>query len=457
MGDAAKILVVDDEPSVRETLGILLEEEGYSTEFAESAESALAFVSEHPVDLILTDVRMDEMSGVDLLRAAKQHDDAVEVIVMTAYGSTEDAVEAMKLGAYDYLTKPFNLDELRVLVRRALEKRALGTENERLREQLRSHLAAGQMVVASAAMNRLLELVQRVAKVDATVLITGESGVGKEIVARSIHELGSRCERPFVAVNCGALPENLVEAELFGHEKGAFTGADRAKPGLVEQADGGTLFLDEIGELPMAAQVKLLRVVQELLVRRLGGQRERKLDVRFVAATNRDLEAQVQAGTFREDLFYRLNVFRIDVPPLRERRDDIPVLAREFCLQSCQRIGIEPLEIEPDVLDALMTYDFPGNVRELQNVVERAVILSSGGRLSLQDLPSEFNPGSVNRGGGDLPEPSDGFDVEAYMASIERALFIAALDKANGVRNRAAELLGLSFRQFRYKASKFGI
>lgn len=457
MVKADRILVVDDEQSLRESLEILLGREGYVVRTAADVDHALAELRSFAPDLILTDMKMDQGTGVDLLRDAKAIDPRVEVIVLTAYARAEDAVEAMKLGAYDYLIKPFNVEELRLQVERALEKRRLGVENVRLRERLRTREQVGEIVVASDAMANVIEMVDRVAAVDATVLITGESGVGKEVVARRIHERGPRSEASFVAVNCGALPENLIESELFGYERGAFTGADRAKPGLIETADRGTVFLDEIGELPVSAQVKLLRVLDDCSIRRLGGEKGRPLDARFIAATNRDLENDVRTGEFREDLYYRINVLRIHIPPLRERPEDVEVLVREFSHRAGKRLGIEVEEIDPQLVDLLKEYSFPGNVRELENLVERAVILSGGARLTPDALPADVTGSDrlvqeVARG-----DIGPGFDLTDYLEGIERRLLRRALRTTDGVKTEAAELLGLTFRQFRYKLKKYGI
>lgn len=450
-----RLLVVDDEPSLRETLDIALRRAGHTVRCAASAPEALEALAASSFDLVITDVRMPDMSGIDLLARIKAVDPAVEVIVATAFARAEDAVEVMKAGAYDYIIKPFNLEELRVLVERALERRQLGFENARLRAALAARQVSG-FKAWSPAMRTVAELVGKVAVVDSTVLITGESGVGKEVVAKDIHARSPRCDGPFVAVNCGALPEHLVEAELFGHERGAFTGAERARPGLLEQAHGGTLFLDEIAELPLAAQVKLLRVLQEQRVRRLGSEQEQQLDVRFIAATNRSLEAEVRAGRFREDLFFRLNVVRIEIPPLRERPEDIRELARQLAAEAGARLGVVVDEVEPAVLDQLCRYDFPGNVRELQNLIERAVILSGGGRLTIDTLPRDLREQGPEppSPGEELPE---NFSIDDYLAGIERDLIERAISESGGVKTRAAERLGLSFRQFRYKAKKYGL
>lgn len=453
----ARVIVVDDESSLRETLEIALRRVGYEVESFGRADSALERLDRGGVDLVLTDVRMPGLSGIDLLREIRRRGGDVEAIVMTAFARAEDAVEVMKAGAYDYLIKPFNLEELRVLVERALDRQRLDRENRSLKAQLGA-ARREELVAASPAMREVRRMAERVAAVDSTVLITGESGVGKEVVARFIHHASRRAEGPFVAVNCGALPESLIESELFGYEKGAFTGADRARAGLLEQASGGTVFLDEIGEVPAAAQVKLLRVLQEQRVRRLGAQDERALDARFIAATNRNLEDQVRAGSFREDLYYRLNVVRIEIPPLRARPDDLQVLVPVLARNAGVRLGLPVTAIDPAVIHRLAGQPLPGNVRELQNILERAVVMSGGGQLTVEHLPASASA-AIDRSG--LPEAPKslppGFDLEAWLARQEESLMRSALAAAGGVKTHAAELLGLSFRQFRYKADKYGL
>lgn len=448
------VLIVDDERSMRETLAIALEEEGYEIALAASIDEAFAALRKFDVSVAVTDMRMPGGDGVEFLRQAKLADESIEVILMTAFGTAESAVEAMKLGAYDYLTKPFNLDELKVLIRRALERRTLAQDNIRLRQQVKSKSANIGLVAKSPKMQDIVDVIQRIASRDITVLIAGESGVGKEVIAQTIHASGQRADGPFVPVNCGALPENLVEAELFGYERGAFTGADRSKEGLLEHANGGTMFLDEVGELPLPAQVKLLRVLQEQTVRRLGGSKERKLNIRFISATNRPLEEHVRSGEFREDLFYRLNVFRIDVPPLRERKEDIPELISACCKKIASRLGVEKVIVDPLVSVALSEYAFPGNVRELENILERAMILAQNGQITLELLPVEVRISGATTSESAMQKIGGGFNLETYLMGIERRYFQEALTQAGGVRTKAAELLGLSFRQFRYKAKK---
>ncbi len=454
---SARVIIVDDEASLRETLEIALRRVGYEVESFARADAALVRLDQGGVDLVLTDVRMPGLSGIDLLREIRRRGGDVEVIVMTAFARAEDAVEVMKAGAYDYLTKPFNLEELRVLVERALDRQRLDRENRSLKAQLGA-ARREELVAASPAMQEVRRMAERVAAVDSTVLITGESGVGKEVVARFIHHAGRRADGPFVAVNCGALPDSLIESELFGYEKGAFTGADRARAGLLEQAAGGTMFLDEVGELPLAAQVKLLRVSQEQRVRRLGAQDERNLDARFIAATNRNLEDQVREGSFREDLYYRLNVVRIEIPPLRTRPDDLQVLVPMLARAAGLRLGLPVTGVDPAVIRRLAGLPLPGNVRELQNILERAVVMGGGGQLTVEHLPAQVSSAAPVAGSEEAPTTlPPGFDLEAWLARQEESLMRTALVAAGGVKMRAAELLGLSFRQFRYKADKYGL
>ncbi|HJZ83929.1 MAG TPA: sigma-54 dependent transcriptional regulator, partial [Polyangia bacterium] len=371
---SGRILIVDDEASMREFLSICLRRAGYAVEPASGGPEALRKLDgDSDFDVVVTDLKMPGSGGLDVLDAVKKRAPSTEVIVITAYATPETAIAAMKRGAYDYLTKPFKVDEIEVVVARAMEKRALVRENRLLRAELKGQYHLDRLVGKSAAMARVFDLVRKVAAAKTNVLITGESGTGKELVARALHQIGSRPDGPFVAVNCGAIPEALLESELFGHLRGAFTGADRDHPGLFVAASSGTLFLDEIGELPMALQVKLLRALQERSVRPVGGSTEREVDVRVVAASNRDLEGEVERGAFRQDLYYRLNVIQIQMPPLRARRDDIPLLAHLFAERYAAELGKPVPILAPDALRALCEYDYPGNVRELENLVERAV------------------------------------------------------------------------------------
>jgi two-component system response regulator PilR (NtrC family) len=452
---AHRILVVDDERSMREFLEIFFRREGYEVTTADSVEQALAAVDADDHDLVITDIQMPDRTGLDLLHELRETSPETPVVVITAFATTENAIAAMKQGAYDYITKPFKVDEIRVVVEKALEKKLLASENRRLRKELRTQARSRSLVGASVAMHRVYELVAQVAATKANVLIAGESGTGKELVARAIHDQSDRSDKPFVAVNCAAIPENLLESELFGHVKGAFTGAVHAKAGLFETADGGTLFFDEIGELPGALQVKLLRVIQEKTIRRVGGTPDRKVDVRIVAATNRRLEEEVAAGRFREDLYYRLNVIQIGLPPLRERAEDIPLLVQHFIEKYAAELGREIEGASDDALDALLAYPFPGNVRELENVIERAVALTRERVIRCDALPPNvLRPPET---AGESRIPADGVDLDQLVASYERGLILEALSRTGGVKKRAAALLGVSFRSFRYRLEKLGL
>jgi two-component system response regulator PilR (NtrC family) len=448
-----RVLVVDDEASMRELLTILLRQEGYDVVTADGGEAAVGFLGRETFDLVITDLRMAGADGLDVLRAAKEQAPRTVVLVVTAYASTESAVEAMKLGAYDYVTKPFKVDELKVTVTNALERRRLQEENLALKRQLRRERGFDNFIARSRAMLDVFETIRKTADSGSTVMITGESGTGKELVAQALHSESSRKHRPFVSVNCGAVPETLLESELFGHVKGAFTGAVATTEGLFAAADGGTLFLDEITEVPASVQVKLLRVIQERQIRRVGDTKDQKIDVRLIAASNRDPGKAVRDGTLREDLFYRLNVIPIHLPPLRDRRDDIPLLVAHFIKRISTEVGREVSGVAPDAMAALEQYHWPGNIRELENVIERAIVLGSGHMLDLAALPAGIcRP--QDRDEPPLDIPPAGLDLEATLDRIEHGLIQTALQRAGGVQTRAAELLRLSFRQFRYKLQK---
>ncbi len=458
-----RILVVDDDLSMRQFLRILLEREGYRVATAESAERALAEARAEWPALVLTDLNMPGRSGLELLREIKAEAAAarrdVEVVVVTAFGSTESAVQAMRDGAADYVTKPFNNAELLLVVRRALERRQLEQQVERLRTEVRSQYHLGNLVGASKAMQGVYDLVRRVKDTRINCLIEGESGSGKEMVARAIHYSGVRRDEPFVAVNCGAIPESLVESELFGHVKGSFTGAVRDKQGLLKAAHGGTIFLDEVVSLPLSAQVALLRAIQERRFTPVGAVREVEVDVRILAACNVRLEDAVANGSFREDLYYRLNVVRIPLPPLRERSDDIPELARHFLRRFAEEYGKPVTGFRPEAMEAMVRWHFPGNVRELQNTVERAVALCAGSLIGVEDLPERM------RGAGPVAMPSadeqgfpaEGLNLDALLAGTERAWLLRALEAAGGNKTQAASLLQMSFRSYRYRLAKFGL
>jgi len=432
-------------------LQILLRREGYRVDVVDGVHAARdKLASAEPYDVVITDLVMPDGTGMEVLDAVRARSADTQILMITAYATTEQAVEAMRKGAYDYVQKPFKNHELLITLEKALEKHDIVAENQTLRAEVQSRWSEGQLIGKSPAMDRLRDLIKRVASSTTSVLITGESGTGKEMVARALHFQSARAKEPFVVLNCGAMPENLIESELFGHVKGAFTGANTDKEGLFRAADGGTLFLDEVGELPPPLQVKLLRVLQERKVRPVGGSTEVEVDVRVLAATNRNVESEVDAGTFREDLFYRLNVIRIEVPPLRERPEDIPVLAGYF-LQKHAAVQGRRLEFSPEAVRWLAQQSYAGNVRELENMVERGVTLSPGSTVNREDL-GDTHPSRKATNISLIPEGR--FDLDAYLTQVERELLLRALDQADGVRKKAAELLGMSFRQFRYRLAK---
>lgn len=443
-----KVLIVEDDPVQQALLKESLESRGFHVLVASSGEEALETMEQETPDLVLLDQRLPGISGFEVLQWIREHHPWVPVLMITAFGEIPLAVEAMKQGAFHYLTKPVDLRELESLMRRALEHSALLRENQILRETLASTVPETPVIYVSSAMQEVMSFVARVAPTDATVLITGETGTGKELIARVIHQLSPRASRPWVAVNIAALPETLIESELFGHEKGAFTGADRPRVGKFEAAHRGTLFLDEVGELPASTQVKLLRFLQEHVIERLGSNRPIPVDVRVIAATNRDLEALVQEGKFRQDLYYRLNVIHIHLPPLRERREDILPLARYFLERYAKKHGKPVREFSQEALEALLRYDFPGNVRELQNLIERAVVLSRTEYVTVQDLFPGTRPGL---------DPASTGTLDERLQAFERQLILDALKKAGGVQTKAAELLGLSERALRYRMQRLGL
>jgi two-component system response regulator PilR (NtrC family) len=451
----ARILVVDDERSMQEFLEIFFRDEGYDVVTAGDVQSALLHCESDEFDVVITDIQLPDGSGLEVLRAVQDASPETMVIMITAFASTETAIAAMKEGAYDYISKPFQVDEIRIVVEKALEKKLLSSENRRLRSELRSRSRDRSMVGSSSAMQRIYDLVRQVADTKTNVLISGESGTGKEMVARGIHQSGDRRDHPFVAVNCAAIPENLLESELFGHVKGAFTGAVQNRAGLFEAADKGTLFLDEVAELPPPLQVKLLRMIQEKTIRRVGGTSDRRVDVRILAATNRNLQEEVRAGRFREDLFYRLNVIEIELPPLRERPDDIPLLVSHFTEKYAAELGKRIEGATEAAMERILAYPFPGNVRELENVIERAVALCRDGRIDVEALPPSLLEPAPR---GDRPLiPPEGVSLEALTEDYERGLLLEALQRSGGVKKRAAALLGISFRSFRYRLEKLGL
>lgn len=449
------VLIIDDEPGLRQTVSIILGGEEYEVLTAADGEEGLLRARESEPDIILCDVRMPRLSGLDFLERYQEEGGKALVIMMTAYGSVDLAIEAMKKGAYDYISKPFSADQLILTLKKAEEREALRREVGRLREEVRIERRFEEIVTRSAAMEEALSMASRVARYPSPVLVTGESGTGKELVARLIHSQSDRAEKKFVPLNCGAIPENLLEAELFGYVRGAFTGAERERPGLFEEASGGTLFLDEIGEMPALLQVKLLRALQEGEVRRLGENRAREVDVRIVAATNKDLEEEIRAGRFRQDLYYRIAVVPIHLIPLRQRREEIPLLARHFVEVHNERLRLDLDGIESDALRLLSDYGWPGNVRELENTIERAMVLATGRKITIADLPPHIsNPVPII----DSPELSmDELSVKKHSAALEKRLIIKALERTRGNKTRAAELLELSSRALLYKMRDYEI
>jgi two-component system response regulator PilR (NtrC family) len=454
---APRILVVDDEQSMRELLEIVLRREGYDVVIADNGRAALSALERDPVDLLISDIKMPDMSGVDVLRAARGIDPDILAIMITAFASTETAVEALRLGAHDYISKPFKVDELKLRVRKALERVRLQQENLILKRTLNSSHQFCNIIGRSDAMISVFRLVETVATTNSTILITGESGTGKELVARAVHFNSLRRERPFVALNCGALTETLLESELFGHMRGSFTGAAANKKGLIEVAERGTIFLDEIGDMSPMMQVKLLRVLQERRFRRVGGTEEVEADIRIIAATNHDLSKLVADGRFREDLYYRINVIPVHLPALRERRDDIPLLADHFLARNCEQMSKKLTGISADAMRHLMTYDWPGNIRELENVVERAVALEQTPTILPGSLPLHLVGQGPRPGGQNVALPEEGIDLEQHVQGVEREYIAQALRRAGGVQVKAADLLGMSFRSFRYYAKKYNL
>ena len=450
-----KILVIDDEPGLRKSLSLILGDAGYTVVTASDGEEGLRKLEEDRPDLVLCDIRMPGLGGLDFLARARESGTEALILIMTAYGSMDLAVQAMKAGAYDYIPKPFGADEVLLTIRKAEEREQLQREVGRLRQEVRADRRFGEIVARSPGMMRVLELAGKVARHPSPVLVTGASGTGKELVAKLIHRESDRSEGPFVAVNCGAIPETLLESEFFGYEKGAFSGADRQKAGLFEAADGGTLFLDEVGDLPHPLQVKLLRALQEGEIRRLGGTETRKVDVRVISATNKDLEDSIEQGEFREDLYYRLAVVPIHLPPLRHRLEEIPHLVRHILDRAESRLGIRIERVEPDAMEVLTGHHWPGNIRELENVLERAVVLTDTDRIGLEQLPDSVKRRDPTRASGGLPD--DDLSVKRHTAELERELIRKALERTGGNKTQAAEVLDLSPRALRYKIKDYGL
>ncbi len=458
-----RVLVVDDELSMREFLAILLGREGYDVALAGSGEEALGILAQQPFDLMLTDLSMPGIDGMELVTRVRRGEIApvqdLPIVMVTAYGTTASAVEAMKVGANDYVLKPFNNDELLLVLRKALGHRALRRENVQLRRELKQRFGYHKLIGTSDAMEAVYEMIRRVKGSRISCLVQGESGTGKELVARAIHYSGTRAAGPFVPVNCGAIPESLIESELFGYKKGAFTGAVRDKDGFFRAAHGGTIFLDEIGERPLQAQVRLLRAIAERRVVAVGDTVERPVDVRIIAATNRDLEEEIKASRFREDLYDRLNVVRIELPPLRERGGDLAVLAEHFVEQYATEYHKNVRGLATEALRALEAYTWPGNVRELQNAIEGAVALETDSIVTLQSLPRRLAGAEPALPVAEVADefPARGVDLDALLSGMERAWLEKALARSSGNKTRAAQLLGMSFRSFRYRLAKYGM
>ena len=449
----ARILVIDDEPGLRHTLELILADEGYGIRTASDGEEGLRIALAEPIDLVLCDIRMPRMDGLGFVERYRASGGEALVVMMSAYGTLDTAIEAMRKGAYDYISKPFNAEEVILVIRKAEERESLRREVKRLRAKVGEIQGFEDVIGHSTALRSVLDVAARVAAYPTTVLITGESGTGKEAVAVAIHRSSPRRDAAFVAVNCGAIPDNLLESELFGHEKGAFTGAERAREGLIAEANGGTLFLDEIGELPSSLQVKILRALQERTVRPVGSSQERPVDVRFIAATSRDLVSDVEEGRFREDLYYRVNVIHLHLPPLRTRPEDVPVLAEHFLRRHSSRLGIPTPALDPSLLPFLSRYAWPGNVRELENVIERALVLS-GGEIGEEHLPVHVR---TSHPVFQIPVDGDDLSVKRRLPALERELIAKALERTRGNRTRAAEILDLSTRALTYKIQEYGL
>jgi len=456
-----RALIIDDESGIRTSLGLILEDEGYEVSRAADADEGLRAAQSERFDVVLCDVRMPRRSGLDVLPELIRAQPDATVLMMSAHGQLDQALEAVRKGAYDFLAKPFRAEELLLAIAKADERERLRRENRHLRRELKHGEGGVALVAASAAMREIYELVERAAEFKTTVLVTGESGVGKEVVARAVHGLSDRAEQPFVPVNCGAIPEALIESELFGHMRGAFTGADSESRGMFREADGGTLFLDEVGELPLSTQVNLLRVLQEEEVRPVGAAKSYSVDVRILAATARNLEAMVEAGSFRADLFYRLNVFRLHIPPLRERREDVAVLADQCLAALSRRIGKAVAPLDREAIDALCAYPWPGNVRELENTLERALILARDGRVTRELFPFVAGLAPADRLlatiADGVAESSEDLSVKRRSRALEDRLIRLALVRTRGNRTRAAHLLELSARALQYKLKEYGI
>lgn len=448
------ILIVDDEATQRQVLSGYLKKHGYKIFEASSGAQAIEIASKNFVELILTDFKMPDKSGLDVLKSVRSINPEIAVVIMTAFGTIETAVEAMREGAYDYLTKPINLDELDLLINRIFERQRLVSENKRLREEVVDKYKFSGIIAQSKQMQKILNLAARVADSKASVLVRGETGTGKELIAKTIHYASPRSDKPFIAVNCAALNENLLESELFGHEKGAFTGADKQRRGRFEMADSGTLFLDEVGDIPLSTQIKLLRVLQEQNFERVGGNQPISVDVKIITATNRNLEQLIKDGIFREDLYYRLNVISIEIPPLRERREDILPLIEFFTQKFSNDANKKTISYSKETIDIFLKYNYPGNVRELENIVQRAVVISRGDMITTNDLPIGLKNLPAE---STTPLNQDTMDLSNRVESLEKDLVFDALRQTNGNQSKAAILLGISERNLRYRLEKWGM
>ncbi|MDH5508999.1 MAG: sigma-54 dependent transcriptional regulator [Nitrospinota bacterium] len=451
------VLVADDEKSMQEFLEVLLVREGYQVTLASTSEEAIEKIERRGIDLVITDINMPKATGMVVLKRSMEVDPDIPVIMITAFASADSAVEAMKIGAYDYITKPFRVDEIKLVIAKAMERRTDKTELKRLKEEVSRSYSMGNLIGKSEKMQALFRMVRKVAASSSTVLITGESGTGKELVAKAIHSQSDRKDMPFLSINCGAMPEQLLESELFGHQKGAFTGAVVDKKGLLEVADKGTFLLDEVGEAPLSFQVKLLRMLQEREFKRVGGVRDIKVDVRIIAATNQNLETLIKEGRFREDLFYRLNIIPLHLPPLRDRPEDIPLMVLKFVDKFATEVGKKGMTISSDVMDILERYSWRGNVRELENVIERAVVLTGGLKITQESLQDEVRSEALSTGGNHASLPEGGVDLEDMLTGMEKKYLTMAMERADGRKMDAAKLVNMSFRSFRYKVKKYGI
>ena len=454
MNSEYNLLVVDDEPGMREFLEIMLRKEEYNVKVASNGEEAIDMLQKETFDLAIVDIQMPGVNGIEVLKNTRENHPNTTIIMITAFASHESAIEAMKLGAYDYITKPFKIDEIKLVISKALDKKNLEQENTRLKKELESKYGFENIIGTSSAIKQIFALIKRVSELKVNVLITGESGTGKELVARAIHYSGNRSEGPFIPVNCGAIPETLIESEFFGHAKGAFTGANRDKKGLFEDASGGTLFLDEIGDLPLHLQVKLLRVLEERKVRPLGKTESVSIDVRVISATNKKLEQEIMEGKFREDLFYRLNVIKIAIPSLRERKEDIPSLSMHFVDKYAGEMGKEIKGISNDALEDLEKYHYPGNIRELENIIARCVALESGDVINRDSLPNLATDNEYI----DLTDTINASDsIDSVLGDVEKQIIENALKSSQGNKTEAAKMLGITLRSLRYRLAKHRI